>query len=127
MRRLKDQDLEHEHVVERWAATLRAVRPRYRSRQIPPEYLEVDDSVQPLQIIALGRKLLQPIVDVEEPALVPHPVPPDSTGNRESHRALKTGRFLEASKFLPAVFDQAASTLSRTGCRNLRKHQHRLF
>ena len=52
--------------------------------QIRSENLEIHNGVQPLEIVALGRKLLQPIVDVEEPVLVTHPIPPDSTGSRES-------------------------------------------
>ena len=39
---LQDQDLEHQHVVERRSATLRAVRPRHGPLELGPEQLEID-------------------------------------------------------------------------------------
>lgn len=71
MRRLQDQDLEHEHMVERRAPALRSTRPWNRSRQIRPEYLEIHDGVQPFEVVALGRKLPQTLIDIEKPDLAP--------------------------------------------------------
>src|SRR5215218_8921577 len=78
------RDLEHEHVIERWASAARAVRPRHGSLQVRPEELEVHQPVQPLQRIALGREILQTLIDVEEPGLPPHPTPPSLTTIMES-------------------------------------------
>ena len=58
MARLKDQNLEHQHMIVGRAATLGAVRPGNGALQIRPENLKIDDPLQPLQIVALGRKLL---------------------------------------------------------------------
>ncbi len=84
MARLQDQDLEHEDVIERRAPAARAVRPRHGSLQVRPEELEVDQPVQPLQRVALGRELLQTLIDVEEPGLPLHPTPPSLTTTMES-------------------------------------------
>jgi hypothetical protein len=54
------------------APALGAVGSRDRALQIRPEYLEIDDGVQPLQIVALGRKVVQPLVDVENSRLPAH-------------------------------------------------------
>jgi hypothetical protein len=81
---LEDQDLEHEHVIERRATAARAVRPRHGSLQVRPEELEVHQPVQPVQRIALGRELLQTLIDVEEPGLPPHPTPPSLTTTMKS-------------------------------------------
>src|SRR5664279_1115227 len=86
MGRLQDENLEHQHVVERRAPALRSVRSWHGARQIRTEQLEIDNGVQPLEVITLGRELLQSLVNVEKPALAPHSIPPDSTGARESHQ-----------------------------------------
>jgi hypothetical protein len=66
MHGLKDQDFEHEHMIERWPAALRAVAARNRRLQRRTEQFEIDKGVQPLQIVALGRQLGQPLVDIKE-------------------------------------------------------------
>jgi len=87
MRRLQDQDLEHEHMVEGRAPALASIGAWHRTHQIRPEDLEIHNGVQTLEIIALRRQFLQPLVNIEEPALATHPMPPDSTENRESQHA----------------------------------------
>ena len=62
---LKDQDPEHQHVVEGRAAALRPVRPRHRLFELGAEHLEIDQRVHPLKIVALGRQLPQPRFDVK--------------------------------------------------------------
>jgi hypothetical protein len=43
-------------MIVRRPTALGAVGSRYGALQIRPEYLEIDDGVQPLEIVALGRK-----------------------------------------------------------------------
>src|SRR5512133_2291682 len=73
---LQNQRLEHQHVIERRAAAFRAVRAWHRAFEIRPEQLEIHHGIQPFQAVALGRKLLQPLINVEKPRLSPHPHPP---------------------------------------------------
>jgi hypothetical protein len=70
MHGLQDQDPEHEHVIERRPPTLRAIPPRNRRLQRRAEQFEIDEPVQALQIVALGRQLRQPLVDIKEPGRV---------------------------------------------------------
>jgi hypothetical protein len=65
-----------EHVIKRRAAAFRAVRAWHRAFEIRPEQLEIHHRIQSLQTVALGRELLQPLVNVEKPRLSPHPHPP---------------------------------------------------
>jgi hypothetical protein len=81
------------------AAALGSVGSRHRSNEIRPEQLEVDDGVQPLEVVALGRELLQPLVDIEEPGLTPHPTLPSAITDRQSRTPSKA-RFLEVSIWL---------------------------
>ena len=67
--RLQQQHLEHQHVVEGRTAALRAVRPRHRPLQIRAEPLEVHQRRDALQVVALGRQLPQPLLDIEEARL----------------------------------------------------------
>ena len=62
---LQDQDLEHQHVVERRPAALRPVGPRHGALELGPEQLEVDHGSQPLEVVALLRQPRQPLFDVE--------------------------------------------------------------
>jgi hypothetical protein len=54
-------------MVERRVPTLRSVRAWYCSRQIRAEHLKIDNGVEPLEIVVLGRKFLQPLVNIENP------------------------------------------------------------
>ena len=56
MHRLQDQYLEHQHVIERRAPTLRAIGTRHRRFQVGAKHLEVDQRLDPLQIISGGAK-----------------------------------------------------------------------
>ena len=76
---LQNQRFEHQHVIERRAAAFRAVRAWHRAFEIRPEQREIHHRIQPFQAVALGRELLQPLVNVEKPALSPHPRPPART------------------------------------------------
>jgi hypothetical protein len=51
---LQDQCLEHQYMIESWATASRSVRARHRSFQIAAEQLEIDEGIQPFQLIALG-------------------------------------------------------------------------
>jgi hypothetical protein len=66
--RLQNERLEHQHVIKRRPPAFRAVRARHRPLQIRPEHFEIDHRAQPLQAVALGRELLQPLVNVKKPA-----------------------------------------------------------
>ena len=70
---LQDHDLEHQDVVERRPSALRPVGPRHRALELGPEQLEVDHSLQPLELVALLRQTRQPILDVEYTDLPNHP------------------------------------------------------
>ena len=72
---LQDQRFEHQHVVEGRAAAFRAVRAQHRALQIRPEQREIHHPIQPFQAVALGRKLLQSLVNVEKSCLPPHSAP----------------------------------------------------
>src|SRR5436190_21530925 len=52
--------------------------------QIRPEKLKLHQTIQPLERVALGRKLVQTLLDIEEPGLTPHPTPPFATRSTES-------------------------------------------
>ena len=87
--RLQDQDLEHEHVVERQGGhpLSRATRGTAWARS-GRNSSKSHQSIQPLQGVALGRELLQALIQIEEPDLTSHPPPPPArTRQRESHRA----------------------------------------
>ena len=60
--------------------------PRKRSARgtalsrIRPEKFKIHQTTQPLERVALGRKLLQTLLDIEEPGLAPHPTPRSRSG-----------------------------------------------
>jgi hypothetical protein len=54
--RLQDQDLEHEHMIEGRAPAFRTIRAWNRSLQCRAEYFEIDESLHPLEIVALADK-----------------------------------------------------------------------
>jgi hypothetical protein len=54
MASLHDQRLEHQYMIESRPTASRSVRARYRSFQIAAEQLEIDQSIQPFQLVALG-------------------------------------------------------------------------
>ena len=72
-------------MVERRTSALRAVRARHGPRQVRTEQLEIHDRQEPLEVVALGRELLQPLIDVEEPSLTPHRPALVLNTPRESH------------------------------------------
>ena len=86
---MQDENLEHEDVIERGPPALGAVGSWHRLLQIRPEQLEVDDRAQPFEMVALGRKVLQALVNIEEPGLAPHPTLPFATPARQSRTPLK--------------------------------------
>ncbi len=51
---LQDQDLEHEHMIERRTSAFPAIAAGNRRLQRRPEHLEIDQHAQSLEIIALG-------------------------------------------------------------------------
>ena len=81
---LQDQHLEHQHMLERRTTASGAVGPRHSPFQIRPEKLKLHQTIQPLERVALGRKLLQTLLDIEEPGLTPHPTPPFAIRSTES-------------------------------------------
>jgi hypothetical protein len=87
--RLQDQHLEHQHVVERRPAALRSVRARHRPFEVRPKQLEIHYGIQPFQLVALGRELFQPFLDIEKSTLTPHPQPPSQARSIESRTAKK--------------------------------------
>src|SRR4051812_16332590 len=92
--RLSDENFEHEHMIERGPSAARAVGAGHGLLQdgllqVSPKQLEVDDRVQPFEMVALGRKLLQMLVDVEEPGLTAHPRTPVSPREREPSSPFK--------------------------------------
>ena len=88
---LQDQHLEHEHAVERRPSPLRPIRPGHGTGEVGPEQLEIDDAAQPLQRVALGREILQTLIDVEKTGLTAHrstsptadPITPRNASNHE--------------------------------------------
>ena len=93
---LKDQDLEHEHGIERRPTTLRAAGARHGRFQCRPEHLEIDHRVQALQIVAFGRKLLQTLIKIENPG-IPAPVITPTKQNQGNHGRLKNARIFEGA------------------------------
>jgi hypothetical protein len=81
---LQDQHPEHQHMVERRTAAAGAVGPRHSPLQIRPEKLKIHQTIQPLERVALRRKLLQTLLNIEEPGLTPHPTPPFAISSTES-------------------------------------------
>ena len=55
--RLQQQDLEHQHVVEGWAAPLGPIRARHCLLQLRAEHLEIYQASNALEIITLCRQL----------------------------------------------------------------------
>jgi hypothetical protein len=51
---LPDQRLQHQHMIESRPTASRSVRARYCSFQIAAEQLEIDQCIQPFQLVALG-------------------------------------------------------------------------
>ena len=76
---LQDQRLEHHHVIEGGPSAFRAVRARHGALQIRPKQFEINHRAQPLQAVALGRELLQPLINIEKPRLTAHLRPPAQT------------------------------------------------
>ena len=64
--RLKDQSLEHQHMIEGRPAALRSIGARNGCFERRAEHLEINQRLHPLQTVALGRQFRQPIVKIEE-------------------------------------------------------------
>ena len=54
MHRLKNEDFEHQHMIEGGSASFRPVRARRRRIERRTEHLEINESFHALQIVALG-------------------------------------------------------------------------
>lgn len=48
------------------------VRTRHGTGEVVPEQFEINDAAQPLQRVALGREILQTLIDVEKTRLTAH-------------------------------------------------------
>ena len=72
-----------------------AVGPRHSPFEIRPEKFKIHQTTQPLERVALGRKLLQTLLDIEEPGLAPHPTPRSRSGPRNHDPEERARRFLE--------------------------------
>jgi hypothetical protein len=73
MARLQNEDLEHQDVIVGRTTAFGPLAAWHRALQVRSEDLEIHDGIQPLEVIALGRQLLQPLVDIEQPQLTAHP------------------------------------------------------
>ncbi len=93
---LQHQNLGHQHMVERRPAALAAVRAWHCPPQSRLEHLEVDQPLQALKVVALGRQVLQPLVDVEKSCLTPHRHSSHPQADGITSGA-KQARFLEVS------------------------------
>ena len=67
MHRLKHQDFEHQNVIEGRPVATGPVRPRHSRLHRGAEYLEIDETLYALQIVALGGKLREPLININEP------------------------------------------------------------
>ena len=81
---LQHQHLEHQDVVKRRPPTFRTVRARHRPFKVAAEQLKINHPTQPLQCVALGRKFLQPLLNIKKSRLTPHPRPPAQIQTIES-------------------------------------------
>lgn len=72
MHRLQDQDLEHEDMIEGRPTALAAIRARHRLFERGPEHREIDEPLQPFEVVALGRQILQPLADIEKTSQTSH-------------------------------------------------------
>src|SRR5215469_491251 len=71
-------------------AAPRSLRAPHRALQIRPKQFEIDHRTQRFQGIALGRELLQPLLNIKKPCLPPHLRPPASTQAIESQTTLNS-------------------------------------
>jgi hypothetical protein len=62
VRRLQDQNLEHEHMIERRPTALRVVTARDCGFERRPEHLKIDRHFNAFQIVTFGRQLRQAFV-----------------------------------------------------------------
>src|SRR3974390_3249073 len=82
--RLDDQDLEHQHWVERWPPALRPVRVAQRRIQFRPKQLEIHCRPEAFKLIAQIAQQLQPIIEIEKAWLPPHAFAPNPSNPMES-------------------------------------------
>src|SRR4051794_30647553 len=87
----------NQHMVERRTAAAGAVGPRHSPLQIRPEKLKIHQTIQPLERVALRRKLLQTLLHIKEPGLTPHPTPRSRSAPRNHDPEERARRFLEVS------------------------------
>ena len=71
-------------MVERRTTAAGAVGPWHSPLQIRPEKLKIHQTIQPLERVALRLKLLQTLLNIEEPGLTTHPTPPFAISSTES-------------------------------------------
>jgi hypothetical protein len=93
---LKDQDLEHQHWIVGWAATLRSVGPLQCGGQLRSESLELDLGRELHQRVAVLRQTLIALVQIEEPWLT-HPSLPKVDNVRESRYRPARKKYFEVS------------------------------
>ena len=128
---LQDQHLEHEHEVERRPSPLRPIRPGHGTGEVGPEQLEIDDAAQPLQRVALGREILQTLIDVEKTGLTAHrstsptadPITPRNASNHEVFGGVQLKALLrtEATRTIPDLWSAIKRVLTHfhpRECRN---------
>src|SRR5271167_952438 len=72
MHRLQDQNLEHQHMIERRPPTLASIRARNSLLQVGAKQLKIDKPLQPLEIVSLRRQLSQPLLDIKKARLSSH-------------------------------------------------------
>src|SRR4051794_23325589 len=107
----------NQHMVERRTAAAGAVGPRHSPLQIRPEKLKIHQTIQPLERVALRRKLLQTLLNIEEPGLTPHPTPPFAISSTESRSRGARQEVFGGVQLGRAHCDhsQVSSSLKRTG------------
>ena len=99
--RLKDQSLEHQHMIEGRPAALRSIGARNCGFERRAEHLEINQRLRALQTVALGRQFRQPIVKIGRNPATDRPcraLPLRHDRLRSIQRRFAQ-RFLEASSF----------------------------
>ena len=97
----EQQDPEHQHVIEGGSAALRAVGARHGLLQLGAEHREIHQRADPLEVIARGRQLPQPLIRAEEPRLPTHRHPPRQSTSVNLTLVSITKGVVEMSSFTP--------------------------
>ena len=72
MHRLQDQHLEHQHMIERRPPTPGSIRARNSLLEVGAKQLKINETFQPLQVVALRRELSKPLVHIKKARLPSH-------------------------------------------------------